>query len=121
MYMLSLFYFSFSSLSSYSFSYSLPFFSSLSLLLFPLPHCSSFSFVFLLSLPLYRGADIESRDTDSYTPLLTAAAYGQLESMKALKKANALTDVFDRNGKTFVFIAAEEDQVRILEVIQDMY
>ena len=85
---------------------------------FSLPYCLPLS---LLSLPSYRGADIESQDTDSYTPLLTAAAYGQLESMKALIKAEALTDDVDRDGKSLVFIAAEEDQVRILEVIQDMY
>ena len=41
--------------------------------------------------------------------------------MKALIKAEALTDDVDRDGKSLVFIAAEEDQVRILEVIQDMY
>ena len=37
--------------------------------------------------------------------------------MKALINANALTDAVDRNGKTLVFIAAEEDQVHILDVI----
>ena len=56
-----------------------------------------------------------------YTPLLTAAAYGQLEAMKALIKANALSDVVDRTRKTLVFIAAEKDQVRILEVMKDVF
>ena len=74
------------------------------------------SFLPSLSLSLSRGADIECQDTDSYTPLLTSAAYGQLQAMKVLINANAMTDDVDRNGKSLVFIAAEEDQVKILEV-----
>ena len=101
-------------LSPYSFSYSLSSFSFLDL---PSPLSSSSLLFSLLSLPLYRDADIESQDTDLYTPLLTAAAYGQMEAMKALIKANALIDVVDRTRKTLVFIAAEEDQVHILEVM----
>ena len=108
----------FLSLSPYSFSYSLSSFSSLNL---PSPLFSSSLLFSLLSLPLYRGADKESRDTDSCTPLLTAAAYGQLEAMKALIKANASTDVVDRTRKTLVFIAAEEDQVHILKVMKDVF
>ena len=41
--------------------------------------------------------------------------------MKALIKEKALTDVVDRTRKTLVFIAAEEDQVHILEVIKDVF
>uniref|UniRef100_A0A1X7V011 Uncharacterized protein n=1 Tax=Amphimedon queenslandica TaxID=400682 RepID=A0A1X7V011_AMPQE len=37
--------------------------------------------------------------------------------MKTLINANAMTDDVDRNGKSLVFIAAEEDQVQILEAL----
>ena len=64
----------------------------------------------------YRGADIEAQDIDSYTPLLTAVAYGQREAMESLLKKDCAVDVVDRNGKSILFIAAEENQYELLRV-----
>ena len=63
-----------------------------------------------------RGADIEGQDEDSNTPLLTAVAYGQKEAMETLLKKKCAVDVVDRNGKSIVFIAAEENQFELLKV-----
>ena len=65
---------------------------------------------------LIRGADIEAQDEDSFTPLLTAVAYGQMEAMDALLQSKCSIDVVDRNGKSVVFIAAEENQSELLKV-----
>ena len=63
-----------------------------------------------------RGADIEAQDEDSYTPLLTAVAYGQKAAMETLLRNKSAVDVVDRNGKSVVFIAAEENQSELLKV-----
>ncbi len=73
----------------------------------------------MLTLPfslLYRGADIEAQDEDSYTPLLMAIAYGQKSAMETLLTNKCSVDVVDRNGKSIVFIAAEENQAELLKV-----
>lgn len=62
------------------------------------------------------GADIESVDVDSYTPLMTAAAYGQTLAFKKLLERGARPDVIDKNGKSIVFLAAEYNHVAILKV-----
>ena len=63
-----------------------------------------------------RGADIEAADVDSYTPLLTAAAYGQTQAFKQILDRGARTDVLDKEGKSIVFLAAEYNHVAILRV-----
>ena len=74
----------------------------------------SSSCLFILS----RKADIEAQDADSYTPLLTAVAYGKTRAMEVLLEQGATMDVIDRDGKSIVFIAAEENHEDILEVSQ---
>ena len=65
---------------------------------------------------LSRKADIEAQDVDSYTPLLTAVSYGNTRAMEVLLERKATMDVIDRDGKSIVFIAAEENHEDILEV-----
>ena len=43
-------------------------------------------------------------------------AYGQKEAMEILLKKKCAVDVVDRNGKSIVFIAAEENQFELLKV-----
>ena len=65
-----------------------------------------------------RKADIESQDVNSYTPLLTAVAQGQKVSMEVLLERDAVADVFDRDGKSIVYLAAQNNHEAILEVSQ---
>ena len=68
-----------------------------------------------LSLPR-RKADIRAADNNSHTPLLTAAANGQVKAFRALLRKGASLDVLDRDGKSVVFVAAEANHVSILKV-----
>ena len=64
-----------------------------------------------------RGANINARDDDSYTPLLTAASLGEVEAFRALMEdPHVQLDAVDKKGKSAVFLAAEEGHVDILEV-----
>ena len=76
--------------------------------IYPKVHCK---YVYTLS-----GADIEVADVDSYTPLMTAAAYGQTQAFKRLLDRGAHTDVLDKEGKSIVFLAAKYNHVAILRV-----
>ena len=64
----------------------------------------------------HREANIEALDVDSYTPLLTAVAYGQKNAMEVLLENGAKWDVFDRDQRSIVFTAAEENYTSILRV-----
>ena len=65
---------------------------------------------------LHRGADIEALDEDSRTPLLTAAAQGQLDAFQTLLGRGATIDVVDKDGRSAVFLAAKEEHIPILKV-----
>ena len=64
----------------------------------------------------FRGANIESRDKDNYTPLLVAVAQGNKEATDALLRRDANIRVMDSSDKTAIYIAAEENCLDILEV-----
>ena len=70
----------------------------------------------MLCVIFHRKADIEALDADSYTPLLTAVAYGRKNAMEILLDHQAVVDVIDRDQKSIVFIAAEENYTDILRV-----
>ena len=84
----------------------------------------------ILATPLFtytlfcRGADIEAEDVHSYTPLLTAAEYGQVEGFELLlNKGAMLVDredpdvmVKSKDRKTVLFLAAEHNHPKIIEV-----
>ena len=65
---------------------------------------------------VHRGAHLDALDADLYTPLLTAAVYGQERAFECLMKAGAPIDVVDRNRKSCVFLAAADNHVGILKV-----
>ena len=64
----------------------------------------------------HRGAEITAADNNSYTPLITAAANGQVSAFNVLRERGAKLDRLDRDGKTIVFLAAEANHVPILKV-----
>ena len=61
-------------------------------------------------------ANIEALDEKSFTPLLTATAWGKIEAIKCLLDLGAQIDAIDKDGKSSVFWAAKLDSVEILEV-----
>ena len=74
-------------------------------------HSSIFSCDFIS-----RGTNISAADDNSYTPLMTAAANGQVSAFNLLRERGAKLDRLDRDGKTIVFLAAEANHVPILKV-----
>ena len=61
-------------------------------------------------------ADITALDEDSYTPLLIAAAHGQTDALTKLLDRGAPVDDLDKDGKSVVFVAAEENHTDVLQV-----
>ena len=68
----------------------------------------------------HRGAEISAADNNSYTPLMTAAANGQVGAFNMLRERGAKLDRLDRDGKTIVFLAAEANHVPILKVCNNV-
>ena len=64
----------------------------------------------------YREADIERRDEENYTSLLLASVYGHAATVDLLIQKGADTSAVDKNDKTAIFLAAEENQLSCLEV-----
>lgn len=64
------------------------------------------------------GANIEARDVDNYTPLLTAAEFGQTEIFRLLLqlKPRASLHVHNMTGKSALFLAAESNHPEIIKV-----
>ena len=54
------------------------------------------------------GADINARDNRGTTPLMKAAATGNLEAAQALVDAGADVNAMNSDGKTAITLAAEK-------------
>ena len=63
-----------------------------------------------------RGAHINRRDKDNYTPLLLAATYGNVDTVEMLLQKGADYTAVDKYDKTAIFMAAEENKYKVLEV-----
>ena len=55
------------------------------------------------------------------TPLLTAVRYGNIDIVKLLLDKNANTKDKNREEKTCLMLAAEENNVELIEVCQTFY
>lgn len=55
------------------------------------------------------------------TPLLTAVSHGCNEAVNVLLKNEASVDAIDRDGKSMIFKAAEENQHEVLKVHTHTY
>ena len=78
-----------------------------------------FSYEWYFFLPS-SGANIEAKDVDNYTPLLTAAEFGQTEIFRLLlelKPRPASLTVHNMTGKSALFLAAESNHPEIIKVL----
>ena len=66
---------------------------------------------------LVRGARINRRDKDNYTPLLLAATYGHPNTVELLLHKGADFTAVDKYDKTAIYLAAEENKLTVLEVV----
>ena len=64
----------------------------------------------------YRGARLEKADKDNFTALLIAASSGHVQSLKTLIKLGGNVMVTDKNERTALHWAAEENQPEIMKV-----
>ena len=60
---------------------------------------------------------MDRHDKDNFSPLLIAACNGHAETIKTLLRNGAKLFDVDKNDKSALFWAAEEDHVEALEVI----
>ena len=59
---------------------------------------------------------MEYRDKDGYTPLLIAATYGHADTIHILLRRGADYEAVEKNDKTAVYLACEEDNAEALSV-----
>ena len=71
---------------------------------------------FICDHPNCRGSRINRRDKDNFSPLLIAASNGHASTIRTLLQKGARLYDVDKNDKTALFWAAEEDNVEALEV-----
>ena len=65
---------------------------------------------------LFRGCDVETKDTDYMTPFLVASRYGHLETLNWLMEYKASVTATDKDDKTCLMWAAEEDRPEAIRV-----
>ena len=63
------------------------------------------------------GGDLEIRDEKGSTPLIRAVDYGQTAIVRLLLQRGANPKALDASKRTIIQIAAETDQVGILEIL----
>ena len=71
----------------------------------------------LLLLIAHSGANKEALNKKSFTPLLTAVSWKQLEAVRCLLQCGAQIDAIDEDGKSGIFLAAKLNELPILEVL----
>ena len=65
----------------------------------------------------YSGADAEAVDIDGYTPLLTAAEFGQREAFECLKKKDGVRmTTLNKEKKSVLYLAAQSNHPQIVKV-----
>ncbi|XP_046346459.2 transient receptor potential cation channel subfamily A member 1 homolog isoform X2 [Haliotis rufescens] len=62
-----------------------------------------------------HGAKIDRRCKDNYTPLLLAVTHGHVETVELLLQKGADYTAVDKNVKTVIFLAAEENKAPVLK------
>ena len=70
----------------------------------------------VINFNMHRGADIDDTDANAYTPIMIAAANGNISAFLVLRDRGARLDRFDRDGKSIICLVVEADHVPILKV-----
>ena len=70
----------------------------------------------ILQIKLFSGANIELKDLDYLTPLMMACRYGYIETISCLLKHGANVTETDKDDKTCLMWAAEENRVEAIMV-----
>ena len=69
------------------------------------------------TIPLsFRGGNINKHDKDGFSPLLIAACNGHAQTVKTLLNKGADILDTDKNDKSALYWAAEEDNVEVMKV-----
>ena len=83
----------------------------------PVQHCHSASLIFHSLNPppslTPPGGKISAMDRSGLTPLMVAAAYGNLESVRKLLKLGASVALTDKRGFSAVHFAAEKGRLPV--------
>ena len=77
--------------------------------------------LFLLKLECIttrRGADVELKDADYFTPLMVACRFGHFETITCLLKHGADVTETDKDDKTCLMWASEENRAEVITVIR---
>lgn len=75
-----------------------------------------FLFLYFIFCVCFRKVFLEKRDRDNYTSLLMVAYSGYVEFLDVLLKKGVDYEVVDKNDKTAVYLAVEEDKLDVLKV-----
>lgn len=73
--------------------------------------------VALIELLVRHGADVNAKDNDSETPLMTAARWDEPEALKKLIDLGAAFDTRDKGGMTALFGAAMNNKMKVVEIL----
>ena len=77
---------------------------------------SAYNHVAIIEYLLKKGAKIEKRDRDNFTPLLLAAAEGNAEAVEVLLQHGADIYAQDREDRSVLYWASKENHVKAAEV-----
>ena len=69
-----------------------------------------------MKLLLARGANIETKDVMSMTPLLVAAKNGHRDIVRVLLDNGADINETDRGERTCLLLASEENRIEVIQV-----
>lgn len=77
---------------------------------------AAYNHVNIIEFLLKRGADIETKDRDDYTPLLLAASEGNAEAVNVLIQSGANLFCMDKEDRTALYWAGLQNHNNVVEV-----
>lgn len=78
---------------------------------------SAYNHVSIIEFLLKKGAHIETKDKDGYTPLLLAASEGNAEAVYVLLQSGANIFSIDKEDRTVLFWAAMHNHKNVIDVM----
>ena len=65
----------------------------------------------------FSGSDIEARDKDNMTPLLTAVTHGEDKTVRVLLEEGANVSALTKGDQSVIHLAAKHNRLTCLQVI----